>query len=270
MYRRPLTLTVFYLLAAMLPAFPDDARAGRIWDCLFGNAPPPQTTYAPAFVPTSAAPACTPICAPMCQPVCTPCGVPQSCQPVSATVYSPVIRTAYSPVYRAAFNPVYPAVAVTTYRPFLGTYQTRLVPYTNYRPIYVPAVSYQSGYLPACPSPCGVSRPSYSSYGVVESGCSSCAPAPAMQQAPAAAQPSAPQTEPKTFRESERPASNDDLRPIPVETQFNSTPAPPLLPDPNNRTAARPVILPASHTRPIARPAPTAPERNDGGWYGAD
>ena len=112
MYRRPLTLTVFYLLAAMLPAFPDDARAGRIWDCLFGNAPPPQTTYAPAFVPTSAAPACTPICAPMCQR-CTLVACPSRGNRVRNGLQYVVIRTAYSPLPRRFIRFI--RVAVTTF-----------------------------------------------------------------------------------------------------------------------------------------------------------
>ena len=45
--------------------------------------------------------------------------------------------------------------AVTTYRPFLGTYETRLVPYTTYRPYYAPAIAYAYSPCPSC-SPCAV------------------------------------------------------------------------------------------------------------------
>ena len=47
--------------------------------------------------------------------------------------------------------------AVTRYRPFLGTYETRLVPYTTYRPYYAPGIAY-AAYVPApsCGS-CGYS-----------------------------------------------------------------------------------------------------------------
>ncbi len=63
-------------------------------------------------------------------------------------------------VYRALYQPA--SYAVTTYRPFLGTYETRLVPYTTYRPLYTPVVSY--GYVGY--SPCTGCSPYV--------GCSSC------------------------------------------------------------------------------------------------
>lgn len=166
-----------------------------------------------------------------------------------------------------AYSPVYQAATVTTYRPFLGTYQTRLVPYTTYKPLYVPTVTYQSCYpscYSACPSPCA-SCPSYSSCGVSGSGCSSCAaPAQAIQQV-------APQQiAPRTYRESQKPAVNEDIKPIPsTDARLNSTPAP-TLPDPNNRTAARPVILQASHVSAVKQPSRPVSGPNFGGWYGAD
>lgn len=244
MYRRPIILVVSCVIALSLFALPAEAQAGQVWDCLFGCAPAPQTTYAPAFVPTCVAPAYTP-----CVSSCSPC-VTQSCQYMPTTVYSPV----------------YQAATVTTYRPFLGTYQTRLVPYTTYRPVYVPTVTYQSCYpscVSACPSPCATC-PSYSSCGVSASGCSSCA-APAQVTLP-----TAPQAAPRTYRESEKPAVNGNLKPIPqTDAQLNSTPAP-SLPDPNNRTAARPVIRQAYHVQAVSRSTSTASGRNDSGWYGAD
>ena len=159
--------------------------------------------------------------------------------------------------------------SVTTYRPFLGTYQTRLVPYTTYRPIYVPAISYQSCYLPSpcasCgPVSCGSScsscvSPSCSSCGVSSSGCSSCSAG--VQAAPQS-------SPPQTFQQkTEKPAAKDNLQPIPqTDTQLNSMPAP-KLPDPNDRTASRPATRQAARVIPVAYSVPAPADRNDGGWH---
>lgn len=242
MYRRPISLTILCVAAIVLLALPAESRAGQIWDCLFGNAPPSQTTYAPAYVapayvaPTYAAPT-------YAAPCYTPCA-PQTCQYMPAVVY----RALYQP---AAYNP-WTGSTVTTYRPFLGTYQTRLMPYATYRPIYVPAISYQSCYSPSVscgPVGCGVPT----------SDCSSCATAP--QAVPQ----TVPQSVPKTFQqEVEKPAADPGLQPIPQsDAQLNSMPAP-MLPDPNDRTAVRPAIR-----RATTYTIPSHSARNDGGWYPA-
>ncbi|MCD4728780.1 MAG: hypothetical protein K8R46_14035 [Pirellulales bacterium] len=241
MYRRPISLTILCVAAIVLLALPAESRAGQIWDCLFGNAPPSQTTYAPAYVaPTYVAPTYTPYA-----PSCSPCA-PQTCQYMPTVVY----RALYRP---AAYNP-WTGSTITTYRPFLGTYQTRLVPYATYRPIYVPAISYQSYCSPSVscgPVGCGVPT----------SDCLSC---PA---APQAVPQTVPQSAPKTFQQKvEKPAADPGLQPIPQpDAQLNSMPAP-MLPDPNDRTAVRPTIRRATRVQAAAYTAASPSERNDGGW----
>lgn len=238
MYRRPISLTVLCVAAIVLLALPAESRAGQIWDCLFGCEPPSQSTYAPAYVPAYVAP-----CATSC--------APQTCQYMPTVVY----RALYQPV---AYN-TWAGSTVTTYRPFLGTYQTRLVPYATYRPIYVPAISYQSYYSP-CVS-CGPVG-----CGVPASSCSSCVAAPqaVLQTAPQAV----PQARPKTFQQKvKKPAANPYLQPIPQsDAQLNSMPAP-KLPDPNDRTAARPAIRQATRVQATAYTVPNPSARNDGGWH---
>ena len=186
MFRRPIqSLTVVCGVVTAMLAMPAASHAGRILDCLFGTAPPSQTTYAPPFAPACVAPACAPAVRRLCacvRPACGSCALcsscaPQSCQYMPTVVYRALYQPAavarraararggcgscYAP-YAASYAPYTAAYAVTTYRPFLGTYQTRLVPYTTYRPLYTPVVSYgYVGYSPctSC-SPCG--------------GCSSC------------------------------------------------------------------------------------------------
>ncbi len=238
MYRRPISLTILCVAAIVLLVLPAESRAGHIWDCLFGNAPPSQTTYAPSFAPAYVAPA-------YAAPCYTPCA-PQTCQYMPTVVY----RALYQP---ATCNP-WTGCSVTTYRPFLGTYQTRLVPYATYRPIYVPAISYQSYYSPrvSCgPVGCGVPT----------LDCSSCA------AAPQAVLQTAPQSAPKTFQqEVEKPTTDPGLQPIPQsDAQLNSMPAP-MLPDPNDRTAVRPAIRQATRVQATAYTAASPSARNDGGW----
>ena len=176
------------VVAAMLAMPAQSQGACRLWDCLFGAAPSAQTTYAPAYVPVPAdtAPACA-------SPLATPCA-PQTRQYATYMPddsYSPVATTAYSPVVATAYQPAVGVYPLTTYRPFLGTYQTRLVPYTTYYQSYYapPAVSYAYSpvvsYAPACNScgSCGGCSPCGScetgacggvTYQVPASGCSSC------------------------------------------------------------------------------------------------
>jgi hypothetical protein len=198
----------------------------------------------------------------------------------------------YAAPYAASYAAPYTAsYAVTTYRPFLGTYQTRLVPYTTYRPLYTPAVSYgYVGYSPctscapyagcsSCSGGCGTVM-----YGAPVSGCSSCSSggcgavmygAPAsgcsscgVPAASAAAPEAAPQATPPTFqKEVGKPANGSDLKPIPQqgEVQPNSLPAPaaPALPDPNNRRVASAA---SGQVRPAAWNAPAAAADDDDGW----
>jgi len=168
-------LTLACGVAATL-AMPAESRAAcRLFDCLFGTAPaaPCATTYAPPYVP---APACQP-CATVA-PSCAPCGAPCA-QP--ACEYMPVVAptvayrpyVAYAPVVTAAYQSVVESYAVTRYRPFLGTYETRLVPYTTYRAYYpaavayAPAVGYTAAYAYSPEITCG-------SCGCGSCGCGSC------------------------------------------------------------------------------------------------
>jgi hypothetical protein len=224
------------------------------------------------------------------------CGVPAA--PVAVTAYSPVVT--YSPVvaappqtyaympsvvYRAVYRPAvvsaYAPVAanasyavgyssVTTYRPFLGTYQTRLVPYTTYRPVYtaMPVVAYSGcsscvsyDAAPSC-APCG-------SCGVATyapSGCSSCSAATTTSM-PGAQQPQA--APPKTFDAEkpavdQKPAADPNIQPKP-DPQMNPTSLPSLS-DPRDRTASR-VTETASRTRLVASPAASVKEYE--GWQPA-
>jgi hypothetical protein len=167
---------------------------------------------------------------------------------------------------------------------FGWNYQTRLVPYTTYQPIYSPApvVAYSPctscvNYAPvdACSSGCNTCGTV--TYGAT-SGCSSCAaPAasatvvapppytgngqaapPATNNAPQGAPQSAP---PTTFEQKTEKPATDVPRPIPqTDTRLNSLPAP-VLPDPRDRTTARPVttasrtVLVASPVKPVVRDA---------------
>ena len=111
--------------------------------------------------------------------------MPQTCQYMPGVVYRalyPAAVVAYRPV--AACNTCVGYGAVTTYRPFLGTYETRLVPYTTYyRPVYAPVVTYAY-------SPCASCSP-YAGCGSC-SGCSSCAGGACGAMTPAAPAPSCP------------------------------------------------------------------------------
>ncbi len=271
MFRRPIhSLTVVCGVVTAMLAMPASSRAGRILDCLFGTAPPSQTTYAPPFAPADVAPAYAPVAAPACGS-CAPCisYVPQTCQ------YMPTV------VYRALYQPA--SYAVTTYRPFLGTYQTRLVPYTTYRPVYTPVVSYgYVGYSPyagcspyvgcssggGCSS-CGSGGSGAVMYGAPASGCASCgvpAASPPVSSSPAPE--ATPPTTPKTFQnEAEKPPAGPELKPVPQgDVQPNSLPAP-ALPDPNNRRVASAApVRPAARVQPAAWNGPAGSADDDDGW----
>jgi len=312
MFRRTRTqLTVLCSVVALALATPAESRAGRIWDCLFGSGPPPQTTYAPPYAPVAvaapcAAPACQPCqqpcqpCQPMCAPACGSC-VPQTCHYMPGVVY----RALYPPTVVTAYRPVAPCNtcvgygSVTTYRPFLGTYETRLVPYTTYyRPVYAPAVSYAySPYTGCSPyagcgscggcSSCAGGACGVTAYETPAPSCPSCAaaapslPPPYMGEQPVASpatygpqngvppatygpQNGAP---PRTFEEkANKPATEPPLKLIPQpEAQPSSMPTP-ALPDPNNRTAARRPVYSSARVALAAQPVDEPPLKDDGGW----
>ncbi|MEN6405549.1 MAG: hypothetical protein ABFC77_03665 [Thermoguttaceae bacterium] len=180
--------------------------------------------------------------------------------------YRPTVVTSYAPVV-----PVYGSYAVTTYRPFWGTYRTTYRPYVAYQPVYTtPAVSYYGGCstcVSSC-SPCNTCSPC-SSCGVTSSvapssGCASCSAPSVTTVTPSPAANAAP---PQTFQQNaQKPAvETDTLKPIPkIEPQ--STPAAsPLLPDPSNRTASRPDYTAARVTLTSA----TAPVADADGWQAA-
>lgn len=282
-------LTLAFVVAAVVLTMPVQSQGCAFWDCMFGASPSSQTTYAPAYAPAPvySAPAvyapatCQPTCQPVAAPSCSPCetyAAPQSCN------YATYYPSSYAPVAVAAYRPVTGVYPLTTYRPFLGTYQTRLVPYTTYRPYYAPAVVYAP--VAGC-APCG----GYSScgscnsggcgvtYSAPASGCSSCSAGTVVQSSPATESYSRPNTSaPATFEQSNRPAtqpvpipektnkpaSQDSLKPIQSETTPSSTPSP-VLNDPNDRTAARPTYT-ATQVHTVAHPVPHVPVQDDGRW----
>jgi hypothetical protein len=289
----------------------DSRAACRLWDCMFGKAPAApcaQTTYAPPYVPapvyTAPAAACQP-CIPTCTPCtpCTPCA-PQTCQymaasPIATVAYSPYV--AYSPAVVTAYQPVVDSYAVTRYRPFLGTYETRLVPYTTYRPYVASAIAYSPcASCAACaPSPCagcgscgggsscGSGGCGSVAYEVPSSGCSGCGnvvaaptPAPGYSAVPApVADQSGP---PRTFKgeESHKPVpdtngsdTNKELNPIPAPTSDTkpSSMSAPKLPDPNDRTASRSpaysTVRIQTASLPVKQPVKRPPVEDNDGWY---
>ena len=250
-------LVIACALTVGVLSLPAEVHAGQILDCLFGCSTPAPVTYAPAYV------------APTCAPSCTSC-VPRSCQYMPTTVYralyQPTVMTAYRPVATCNTCTSY---AVTTYRPVLGwSYRARLVPYTTYRPAYAvapvaagvscnPCVSYSPCY--SC-DPCGSGSCGAVTYGATTFGCASCAAPTSQTPAPYAGGSEAGSAAPSTFKqETQKPAAEPDIEPIPrMDTQLNSMPAP-RLPDPRDRTATRSnhtssrVVLTASsiESRPI-------------------
>jgi hypothetical protein len=302
-------LTLACGVAAAMLAMAVESQAGcRLWDCMFGTAPAAQTTYAPAYAPApvytapACQPACRPACQPTCQPVCQPVCQP-SCVPVASPCYAPcaspcavqsceygayqayypptTVTAYYPPAVVAGYQPVSGVYPLTTYRPFLGTYQTRLVPYTTYRPYYATGIAYapvvgcaSCGGCSSCPSSgcsscgsggCGVS------YSAPSSGCSSCNVGSAVQSAPASESTSTPRT-----YESSKPVTNgEQLKPIAQpgpeaqpqpqpQARPSSMPAP-ALPDPNDRRASRPTYT--AQAQLIAQPIPSAPVEEDDGWH---
>ncbi len=297
---QPLTLACGVVLAVLATA--TESRAGcRLIDCLFGTAPaaPSATTYAPPYVPAPvyAAPACQP-CAtvvPSCSPCSTPCA--QSCEymPAVAPVVAYRPYYAYSPVVTTAYQPVVESYAVTRYRPFLGTYETRLVPYTTYRPYYAPGIAYAAYYspVPSCGScgcgscgyspcgSCGCGSCGYSSCGScgldgcgsavygAPSGCSSCNVASSSNVvAPAMDGGSNASPTPTFERKANKPVPDTDkLEPIPANDRKSSSLPSPVLPDPNARTASR-QLSSSARVQFVGQPVKPAPaDDDDGGWH---
>lgn len=281
------TLTFVLAVTAVLATPTESFAACRLFDCMFGTTPAPAsvTTYAPPYVPAPAYSSCAAV-APSCSP-CAPTCVPQTCEYAPAVAYRPY--AAYSPVVAGAtfqsvaYQPVVGSYTVSRYRPYLGTYDTRLVPYTTYRayPVtyYAPTVAYSAAYayVPAvgC-GPCGV--PSYGScatgscggvvYGDSSSGCSSCGVPSATLSAPPA------DTTPKptpTFQQGTNKPIPDPgdktLAPIPANNTNTTTLPQPTLRDPNDRTTMR--QLPGgANVQFAARPAKPAPVEVDAdGWH---
>lgn len=254
-----LRLTAIFLALAAIAFTPAESSAGRLWDCLFGPTPPSITTYSPPFLPVQAPPVvatpavvapayCAPACTPLCPPLDTACTACTPCVPQTSYMPTVVYRALYPTAEITAYRPwrawcAVPGYPITSYRPSQGTYETRLVLYSTYRAVSIPQAAY---YL--SPAPCVSCFPSAGEviYSAPTSGCAPCeTTAPAATNTPALPSepsPSAPQTTPKTFQESNKPqATEQDLKPIPeTKSQINSLPAP-VLPDPNNRTAALPL-----------------------------
>jgi hypothetical protein len=275
-------LTLVCGVALALAAAPTQSRAGcRLIDCLFGTAPsaPSATTYAPAYVPSPvyAAPAS---CAPCSSPCSLPCA-PQTCDympAASVVAYRPYY--AYAPVVATAYQPVVGSYAVTTYRPFLGTYQTRLVPYATYRPYYAysPVVSYAYSpvYSPcascnSCASyspcgSCGLSGCGSAIYGAPSSGCSSCNVASSSAVTPST-DINTNGSVPRTFEEkANKPTADKELDPIPAGEVKSSSLSLPSSPDVKDRTTSRPLTT-AVRVQAVAQPVKPAPIEDDGEWY---
>ncbi len=215
--------------------------------------------------------------------VATYAPAPVYAAPVPQTTYMPsvVYRAMYQPAPVAVYQPV-TSYSVTTYRPFFGgwTTQSRTVPYAVYRPVYTaaPVVTYM-GYnacstCNTCTSGCGCGTVTY---GAPASGCSSCAATAAPATTSVApytngngeAATSAPPAPQKTFQEKvEKPATAPDLKPIPqTDVHQNSMPAP-ALPDPKDRTVARPIYS-ASRIDLISTSAASTVSEDNDGWQPA-
>ena len=295
-------LTLACGVAVAVLATATESRAGcRLIDCLFGTAPaaPSATTYAPPYVPAPvyAAPRVSRArVAPSCTPCSTPCA--QSCEymPAAAPVVAYRPYYAYSPVVTTAYQPVVESYAVTRYRPFLGTYETRMVPYTTYRPYYAPGIAYAAYRSPApscgscgyssCGS-CGYSSCGscgYSSCGScgcgscgsdgcgsvvygASSGCSSCNVASSSAAAPSTDGGSNASPTPTFERKANKPVPDKEIEPIPAnDTKSSSLPSP-VLPDPNARTASR-QLTSSARVEFVGRPVKPAPvEEDEGGWH---
>jgi len=279
---------------AVLLAVPAECLAIWPFDCFCGAStaakPIASTTYAPPYypgVPAAAAPVCAPACAPTCVPSCSPCvTVVPSCSPcvsscVPQSCEMPVVT--YRPLFPApvAYQPVVAAYPVTTYRPFLGVYQTRMVPYTTYRPV-TPAVvvypSYSTCYSPCVSSPCAGSACGVPTYTAAPLGCSSCAvssPSQPVYINNSAAAPSNPPAEKKTFEKTEKPAVSpeatkpapaSELKPIPDAPVKSSSDKAPALIDPNDRTTSVSAARVQLTSQTSARKAAKYADYPDGDW----
>jgi hypothetical protein len=261
-------------VAAIVFAIPLQSQ-GQCTGCTYGSVPYAQTTYAPVYTPTYYS-AYTPYAS--------------SCQSCSYAAYYP--SYAYAPAAVTAYQPVVAAYPLTTYRPFLGTYQTRLVPYTTYRSYYTPAVSCSVGYYgyttaysaaPSCSScggctsyspctSCGYGAvtyydgPAVVSYAAPSCGCASPAVVAETPVAgpPAAAQPTYKTKKPET-PEPETPKG--DIKPIPATGATKSSTTP-TIPDPNDRSASR-TTTSSARVQFTGRTIQTPPVAIDSGWQPA-
>ncbi len=302
-------LTVVCTMAALLALPSQSQGACRLWDCMFGAGPASNTTYAPPYQPAApvyAAPACSPcatVVVPSCSPCVTvnPCSSPCSSPCVSQTCQYMPTTVAYAPTLMTAYRPVVASYPVTTYRPFLGTYQTRLVPYTtyySYNAYYRPTVAYApvvygcSSCATGCSSCAGGACGSVSYGAPVSSGCSSCAgssSAPVVTSSPSDQQGTAVidanGASRQTFQ-TNKPAEEKPtvappvpvpsvpepaVKPIPQaqpESPAKQSSMPqPVLPDPSDRTASR-TVYSASRVQLTGHAVEQqrAPVKDDGGW----
>jgi hypothetical protein len=235
------------------------------------------------------------LCAATSSAQCTSCAAPvyAAYSPVAVTAYQPVATCNSCAGYGAGYGVGYGVGygTVTTYRPLLGGWTTRMVPYTAYRPVYASPVAYASYYAPAyasyyapcascastvayspvvsyspcnscstCSScsPCNSCSPCVGSCGTTSS-CSSCS-APTSYSNPTPA--SAPAATQRTFQ-SEKPATDESLTPK-ADTQLNSMPAP-ALQDPRDRVTSRPASV-SPRVVLTAQRIQTSPVANDSGW----
>ncbi|MCE5268957.1 MAG: hypothetical protein LLG00_13850 [Planctomycetaceae bacterium] len=224
-------------------------------------------------------------------------------------LYRPTVIAAYRPVAACGpcaggcgtcRMPVVAAYPQTSYHPWRGTYETRLVPYTTYQATYAAPVTYAAPAYSPCMS-CGVAGcgPAGCNVG---GGCPSCsagagaAPLAAPEPTPAAPTPAVPATPPpsngtpygvppantptpipslptpeastqtpRTFQEgANKPAVGPDQGvPQSGDLKQNSMPAP-SLPDPNNRRVASAVS--AAPRVQTASWRTTSAATEDDGW----
>lgn len=286
-------LTLMCGVAAALLAMTGETHGGRLWDCMFGAAPPSKTTYVPPYVPgRPAGPTCTPTCStctPVCVPTCTPtcvsvcpssCGTyaSHSCQympgVVSRSLFQPMGPIAYRPAPSsggcatcyAPMNAVYP---LTTYRPNFGAYQTRLMPYASSLPHGMPVIA--GAACPSCTS-CGGGRCGAAAYAPlpapVGAGCSTCGVPNAATSQPAMGQPV--MSQPATTLPS---VAGPMVQPIPIPSTTAPQAAPQAAPPTTPRTfqgeADKPATgtelgpRPSGEVKPNSLPAPTLPDPNN-------
>jgi hypothetical protein len=139
-------LVIVCVSVLMLLASPSAQACGLLdWFCGCSSSAAPQSTYAPAYVPTAVVPA-SGCAAPAAQ---TTYYAPTVAVATPVTTYRPFLPLVPRPTttyYRpSGYNP-YSLAPVTVYRPVAPVQPvvttTRLIPYTSYRMAYPTTVSY--------------------------------------------------------------------------------------------------------------------------------